>query len=97
MVLSLLDILEIFPPLPENYAVSHSQLSPHMQKVVNGLNIKNENEKLIADFAPKKNYLISAYMLKSYLRAGVKITGILKETLYCIVFKNSFKVVIVFV
>ena len=69
------DILEIFPPLPHNYAVPSSQLSPYMQGVAENLGIKNENEKLIADLTPKKNYLISAYMLKCYLRAGVKITG----------------------
>ena len=46
-----------------------------MQKVRENLNIQKEGEKLVAVLEPKKNYVISAYLLKAYLRAGVKITG----------------------
>ena len=46
-----------------------------MQKVRENLNIQKEGEKLVADLEPKKNYVISAYLLKAYLRAGVKISG----------------------
>ena len=67
--------MEIFPPLPQNYEVPESYLSPHMQKVRDDLKITKEGQKLICDLGPKKNYVISAYTLKTYLRAGVKITG----------------------
>ena len=69
------DILEIFPPMPQNYEVPESYLSPHMQKIRDDLKITKEGQKLICDLGAKKNYVISAYTLKTYLRAGVKITG----------------------
>ena len=61
--------------MPQNYEVPESYLSPHMQKVRDDLKITKEGQKLICDLGPKKNYVISAYTLKTYLRAGVKITG----------------------
>ena len=61
--------------MPDNYEVSPSSLSPYMQNVRKKLNLKKDGEKLIADLGEKKNYVISAYTLKCYLRAGVKITG----------------------
>ena len=70
------DLLEIFPPLPSNYEVSPSDLSPYMKKIRDQLKIRNEGEKLIADLGKKEKYIISSYALKAYLRAGVKITGI---------------------
>ena len=39
------------------------------------LNIKSEKPKLIADLNHRKNYIISAFALKSYMRAGIELVG----------------------
>ena len=76
------DILGIFPPMPENKIVDPENLSPYMKEVRKKLNIKQESSKLVADFYPRKHYIITAYALKCYLRVGVRITKIHRGIAY---------------
>ena len=53
------NLLEIFPPLVENKSVTDDLFSPMMKRLKREYQIKNEGDRLIADFKEKKDYVIS--------------------------------------
>ena len=70
------NLLEIFPPLVENKSVTDDSFSPMMKRLKQEYQIKNEGHRLIADFKVKKDYVISGFALKNYMRCGVKLLSI---------------------
>ena len=77
------DLLEIFPPLVQNKSTDdESIISPLMTKLKKEFKIKNEGDRLIADLTDKKDYVLSAYALKCYMRCGVKLNSIKRGVCY---------------
>ena len=70
------DMLSILPPLIHNFSVTDKMLSPFQAELKEKYDMKIDGERLIADFLPKRSYIISAIALKMYLRAGVIIDHI---------------------
>ena len=68
------DLLENFPPLVYNTEIPIHLLSPKMKQLVKEQNIRQNGDRLIADLRIKKNYVITAYALKCFLRVGVVCT-----------------------
>ena len=76
------DMLSILPPFIHSISVTDIMLSPFQAKLKEKHGIKIHGERLIADFSPKKSYIISAIALKMYLRAGATIENI-SVSAYC--------------
>ena len=63
------------PLCPEKKIVKNRHISPHSLELKKKFKIKNDNSpKLIADFAPKENYICHITTLLTYLRLGAEIT-----------------------
>ena len=70
------DMLSILPPFIHSLLVKDTMLSPFQSDLKEKHGIKIHGERLIADFSPKKSYIISAIALKMYLRAGAIVEKI---------------------
>ena len=69
-------LLDVLPPCVDNKEIAESELSPYMKNLKDVHQIGISGDRLICDLVPKKNYFLTAFALKCYLRAGIKLTKI---------------------